>query len=230
MSQHSLAFGGKADERQEMQQLKAAVQRLLADNEQKSLEINSLRSQLLMGERAGSRAGQLLENGCSGPGSQRSSSLSGHSPQPGGGGSGGSAAPTPPAHQQNPIQPLQPLPSQPAPLDINHQLRKLLFDDVKENMAHSSSFPASLSASLHSPQHQPTSGAGAAGPAGAPFIHRSPLPPSASYLSSLSAGGQPHQQQVAWQPVGAPGAAGAPRPLHHTTSLFAQPSNSTGLQ
>ncbi|CAD5223260.1 unnamed protein product [Bursaphelenchus xylophilus] len=188
MNQHNLSMSRPEtnEQNQEMEQLRIIVQRLMADNEQKKLEINSLRSQL--GEQRSSSRSSQLENG-----SNSSQRFQNQNPSP--------TPPNRPKHQ---------------PVDINQQIRRLLFDDVKENMAHSSSFPASLCSSVHSnvnfnasPSH---------------YIHRSPIPPSASYLSSLSAGGQPHQQSVSWQPVASNSTT--PRPIHQTTSLFAQPTNS----
>ncbi|CAD5216953.1 unnamed protein product [Bursaphelenchus okinawaensis] len=196
MNQHNLNMNRNEnpDQNEEMEQLRVIVQRLMADNEQKKHEINTLRTQL--GEQRSSSRSSNFENGSSS--SQRFSSLS----------NAQNASPTP-----------QNRPKNHQPVDINQQIRRLLFDDVKENMAHSSSFPASLCSSVHS--------ANILNSSPNQFIHRSPIPPSASYLSSLSAGGQPHHQNVNWQPVNSGGTT--PRPVHQTTSLFAQPTNSSSF-
>ncbi|KAI6177245.1 hypothetical protein M3Y97_00886000 [Aphelenchoides bicaudatus] len=219
MSQHNIPVqrllnnmptnGSNTDENQEMEQLKMIVQKLMADNEKKKLEISSLRSQLSKG----SPVSRLHQNGyisdengvIMGLNAERSTPTNTDQHKLS---NGASPAPTPPFMNQKPTQ----------PLDINTQLRKLLVDDeIKENMAHSNSFPASLCSTLGNGQppfqHQHT---GSFVPPG-----RSQIPPSTSYLSSLSAGAAPTSnsvQQTAWM---------TPRnQLHHTTSLFAQPTHS----
>ncbi|KAI6215413.1 hypothetical protein M3Y94_00382600 [Aphelenchoides besseyi] len=181
------------DENQEMEQLRQVVQRLMADNEKKKLEINTLRNQLESTSGRGSDSA-IEENGAS----ARDRS-------------------TPNAHQkQNGASPTfssQFHPKSNQPYDINTQLRRLLVDDVKENMAHSSSFPASLCNSVHLPpssHHFQQSGHG--------FLPRSQIQPSTSYLSSLSANATP--STATWD-------LNTPRhQLHHTTSMFAQPTQS----
>jgi hypothetical protein len=188
---------------QEMEQLRLIVQKLMADNEMKKLEISTLRSQLSKG----SPINRLHQNGyisdengilmglssCGDRSTPTNSDSIPHKLSNG-------ASPTP--SQQRATQ----------PFDINTQLRKLLVDDVKENMAHSSSFPASLCTNLIGEfQHQHANS----------FAPPSKIPPSASYLSSLSAGAAPignNGQQNSWM---------SPRnQLHHTSSMFAQPTHS----
>lgn len=100
------------------------------------------------------------------------------------------------------------------PIDINAQLRKLLVDDeVKENIVHSSSFPASLCSTLGNGQFHQHSNS---------FTPRPQIPPSTSYLSSLSSGTVPNSvQQTSWM---------IPRnQLHHTASMFAQSTFTDGM-
>ncbi|KAI6239102.1 hypothetical protein M3Y99_00613300 [Aphelenchoides fujianensis] len=189
------------DESHETAQLRQVIERLMADNEKQKMELNSLRTQLKSGGSRGSDGYSTDENGLSARG--RSTPNASH-PQA----NGTSPAPTPPFHQKPPQS-----------YDINAQLRKLLVDDVKENMAHSSSFPASLCSSVHVPppshhfQQSPQSHQ--SGPA---FLPRSQIQPSTSYLSSLSANAAP--TAASWD-------LGTPRgQLHHTTSMFAQPTHS----
>ncbi|KAI6188544.1 hypothetical protein M3Y98_00366200 [Aphelenchoides besseyi] len=178
------------DENQEMEQLRQVVQRLMADNEKKKLEINSLRNQLESTSGRGSDSA-IEENGAS---ARDRSTPTTHQKQNG-------TSPTFSSQFQQKAN---------QPFDINTQLRKLLVDDVKENMAHSSSFPASLCNSVHPPSshHFQQSGHG--------FLPRSQIQPSTSYLSSLSANATP--STGTWD-------MNAPRhQLHHTTSMFAQPT------
>lgn len=194
---------------QEMVELKMIVQKLMADNEKKKLEISSLRSQLSKG----SPVNRLQQNGyvsdengvitgLNAEGSTPTNAEHQHKLS-----NGASSTPTPPFINQKPTQ----------PIDINTQLRKLLVDDeVKENMAHSNSFPASLCSTLGNgqPSFQHQHSNSFAPPS------RSQIPPSTSYLSSLSAGAAPagnNVQQTTWM---------TPRNLHTTTSLFAQPTHS----
>lgn len=187
-----------------MEQLRLIVQKLMADNEMKKLEISTLRSQLSKG----SPVSRLHQNGYI---SDENGVIMGLS-------SGGDRS-TPTNSDSIPHKlsnGASPTPSQQRitqPFDINSQLRKLLVDDVKENMAHSSSFPANLCNNLVSDQfqHQHINS----------FGPISQIPPSASYLSSLSAGAAPinsNGQQNPWM---------SPRnQLHHTTSMYTQPSHS----
>uniref|UniRef100_A0A7E4ZTV4 Liprin-beta n=1 Tax=Panagrellus redivivus TaxID=6233 RepID=A0A7E4ZTV4_PANRE len=165
----SSAAAAANDHNIEMEQLRITVQRLIADNEQKSIEINSLRNALDEHSRA-------IEN--YGLGSQRSSF--GQVPPP---------AP------------------QPQSFNINAQLRKLLVDDSKENIAHSNSFPVSLCSS-----GQQSSAYGS-------MSSRTPVP-STSYTSSLS---MASPQPSSWSS----GISAAPRNIHHTNSLIG-PSASFG--
>src|SRR5690606_24576408 len=113
----------------EMEQLRITVQRLLMDNEQKSIEINSLRNAL-------DEHSRVMENLAMN--SARSSI-------------GQVPAPAPPN------------------FNLNAQLRKLLVDDSKENIAHSNSFPTSLcSGSQQSTGYESMSA-------------RNPVQPSTSY-------------------------------------------------
>lgn len=178
----------------------------MADNEKKKLEINSLRSQL----NKGSPVNRLQQNGYA---SDENGVITGLNLD--------RSTPTNAEHQHKLSNGASPTPTPPfkptQPIDINTQLRKLLVDDeVKENMAHSSSFPASLCSNLGNGQppfqHQHSNSFAPPG--------RSHIPPSTSYLSSLSAGAAPtgnSVQQTAWM---------TPRNLHQTTSLFAQPTHS----
>uniref|UniRef100_A0AC34F5W4 SAM domain-containing protein n=1 Tax=Panagrolaimus sp. ES5 TaxID=591445 RepID=A0AC34F5W4_9BILA len=152
----------------EMEQLRITVQRLIADNEQKSIEINSLRNALDEHSRA-------IES--YGLNSQRSSM---GQPPP---------APAPPN------------------FNLNAQLRNLLIDDSKENIAHSNSFPASLSSQQSSSAYGSMSA-------------RNHVQPSTSYTTSLS---MASPQPSSWNSS----QSGTPRHLHHTTSLMA-PSASFG--
>ena len=151
----------------EMEQLRITVQRLLMDNEQKSIEINSLRNAL-------DEHSRVMENLAMN--SARSSI-------------GQVPAPAPPN------------------FNLNAQLRKLLVDDSKENIAHSNSFPTSLcSGSQQSTGYESMSA-------------RNPVQPSTSYNSSLS--------MVSPQPSWSSGVS-IPRHVHHTNSLMT-PSASFGL-
>lgn len=173
MNQHSIPYHSQQANQNtqqhshEMEQLRITVQRLIADNEQKSIEINSLRNALDEHSRA------IESYGLS---SQRSS-----------------IGQPPPA---------------PAPtnFNLNAQLRNLLIDDSKENIAHSNSFPASLSS-------QQSSAYGS-------MSARNQVQPSTSYTTSLS---MASPQPSSWNSS----QSGTPRHLHHTTSLMA-PSASFG--
>ena len=114
-----------------MEQLRQIVQKLMADNEKKKLEISTLRSQLSRGSPVSRLNGYISdENGVirelGGTPEHRSTPTSVES-----------------NHQPRLSNGVSPSIT-PQPFDINSQLRKLLVEDVKENMAHSSSFPASL--------------------------------------------------------------------------------------
>lgn len=184
-----------------MEQLRLIVQKLMADNEKKKLEINSLRSQL----NKGSPISRLQQNGYVSDENGVIMGLNGERSTPTNSDSNphklsNGASPTPSFNQQQKTTP---------PFDINTQIRKLLIDDVKENMAHSTSVPTSLSLQ-QTFQHQH---AGSFAPPS-----RSQIPPSTSYLSSLSAGSAPiNNSQQPWL---------TPRhQLHHTTSMFSQPTD-----
>ncbi|KAH7732227.1 coiled-coil like protein 1 [Aphelenchoides avenae] len=150
------------------EQLRVTIQRLLADNEQKTMEINSLR--MALDEQSRTREIDSYRNS-----SQRSSISTG-----------------------------TPLVADTHAFDINAQLRKLLLDDVKENISHSSSFPQSLCQSTVYPPHQsqPMS-------ARVPMVH-----PSTSYTSSLSTASP--QPSGSWS-----SASNTPRhQLHHSATVF----------
>uniref|UniRef100_A0A915CR51 Liprin-beta-1/2 coiled-coil domain-containing protein n=1 Tax=Ditylenchus dipsaci TaxID=166011 RepID=A0A915CR51_9BILA len=117
----------------EMEKLRETVQKLIADNAQKNMEISSLRNALDEQVRSVRDFDSFTSAGYE-SNSQRSSV---------------GAAPTP----------LLNVTQQPT-MDINAQLRKLLIEDMKENIAHSSSYPTSLCNSMSShqlPPHQPPS-------------------------------------------------------------------------
>lgn len=192
-----------------MEELRLIVQKLMLDNEKKKLEISTLRNQLSKG----SPVARLHQNGYI---SDENGVITGLS--------SGADRSTPTNSDSIPHKlssNASPTPSQQKtanqPLDINTQLRKLLVDDVKENMTHSSSFPTNLCSDVVNNQQQfQHQHAGSF----APSLSRSQIPPSTSYLSSLSAGAAPISssgQQNVWM---------SPRSqLHHTTSMFAQPTH-----
>jgi hypothetical protein len=98
--------------------------------------------------------------------------------------------------------PFGPTPGQPS-FDINAQLRRLLVDDeVKENMAHSSSFPANLSYNAGVPS------------AGFAPYRGQMVAPSTSYSSSLSAVSP--QSSGFWS-----SSSNTPRhQLHHSATMY----------
>lgn len=152
----------------EMEQLRTIVKKLIVDNEQKSIEISSLRTAL-------DEHSRVMENLAM---NSARSSL-GQVP--------------PPAPQQQ--------------FNINAQLRKLLVDDTKENIAHSNSFPTSLcSGSQQSSAYESMNS-------------RNLVQPSTSYNSSLS--------MLSPQPSWSSGASG-PKHIHHTSSLMASSSAVSG--
>uniref|UniRef100_A0AC34QKN3 SAM domain-containing protein n=1 Tax=Panagrolaimus sp. JU765 TaxID=591449 RepID=A0AC34QKN3_9BILA len=101
-----------------------------------------------------------------------------------------------------------PSPAPPQPFNLNAQLRKLLVDDTKENIAHSNSFPTSL-----------CSGSQQSSSAYESMSARNPVQPSTSYNSNLS--------MISPQPSWSSGVSAVPRHVHQTNSLI-PPSASFG--